>query len=273
MAIRVNSSAKKSHISIQTTLTSQKQPEKPTNISQSKSSKPEFNFNLNRISRASANRKSDQQPRINFKLSDHQLFNSQTKLITPRIRRSRSASLEARSYIPSERSPNPYLLQPKSGISTLKTPHPTMIQKGEAGVHHGIEREATGSETGLSDSNSTEEMYAGNWMRDFSQLNVPLVHQMLGQIPSRIDAPQGETIGAKGAEDLATGLIRALAMLEFGPDITNQLITPENIGVYTPEQHIDNPMGTTSADHLVNGNEAEVIAHIQARNRTRNARQ
>ena len=214
MAIRVNSSAK-SHISINTTLISKQQKKTTTNIPQSQSSKPEFNFNLNKISGAFPKRPSYERLRINLKSRNNQVFNTQRKLVAPG----------------GMRSHNSYFLQPKSPISTLQIPGQTIIQRGEAGVHHGIEQEATGSETGLSDFNSVEEMYAGNWMRDFSQLNVPLVHQKLGQIPSRIDAPQGETVGAKGAEDLATGLIRALAMLEFGPDITKQLITPENIGV------------------------------------------
>ena len=126
-----------------------------------------------------------------------------------------------------------------------------MIRRGEAGVHHGIETEATGSKQGISDPTAVEEMYAGNWMRDFSQVNVPIVFSALEQIPSRVDAPAGDTIGAEGAEDISVGLIRALAMLEFGPEITNRLITAENIGVYAPEQHIDNPIGTDAAAHLV----------------------
>lgn len=125
-----------------------------------------------------------------------------------------------------------------------------VVQKGEAGVHHGIEHEA--SEAGdLSDEQAVEEMYAGNWMRDYSQLNVPLVHNALGQIPTKLDESSDETIGAQGATDISTGLLRALAMLEFGPEITDQLITPQNIGVYKPEEHMDNPLGTRVEDHLV----------------------
>lgn len=138
---------------------------------------------------------------------------------------------------------------------SITTDQKGIIRRGEAGVHHGIETEATGSEVGLSDPNAVEQMYAGNWMRDFSQVNVPVVFSALERIPSRVDAPTGDNIGAEGAEDLAVGLLRALSMLEFGPEITNRLITAENIGVYTPEQHIDNPIGTTAADHLVRDDE------------------
>ena len=98
-------------------------------------------------------------------------------------------------------------------------------------------------------------MYAGNWMRDFSQLNLPMAHNIAAKLPKALgrsaDEPIGEPIGAAGAEDIITSVIRALAHLHFGPDLTNELVTPDNIGRYTPEQHVDNPMGTTAADHLV----------------------
>ena len=141
---------------------------------------------------------------------------------------------------------------PIQNFTGISTDNSIVIQKGEAGVHHGIEQEAAGVEEGLSDPQAVEEMYAGNWMRDFSQLNVPVVHNALAAIPRRIDGSAGlDGVGHEGATDIANGLLRALAMLEFGPEITNSLITEENIGVYTPEQHIDNPQGTRVEDHLV----------------------
>ena len=51
-------------------------------------------------------------------------------------------------------------------------------------------------------------------------------------------------------------MVRALAFIELGQGITESLITPQNIRVYTPEQHIDNPMGTRASDHLVRDSES-----------------
>jgi hypothetical protein len=137
---------------------------------------------------------------------------------------------------------------PQSNGLIKRTDHSTaVIQRGEASVHHDIEETAT---EGI-DPRLLKEMYAGNWMRDFSQLNLPMPHSLVANLPKDVDEPTGESIGAEGAEDIITSVIRALAFLEFGPEITNDLITPGNIGVYTPEQHVDNPMGTTAANHLV----------------------
>lgn len=92
-------------------------------------------------------------------------------------------------------------------------------------------------------------------MRDISQLNLPMAHDIAAKLPRdlgrSVGEPIGKPIGTAGAEDIITSLIRALAHLHFGPDLTNELMTSENIGRYTPEQHVDNPMGTTPADHLV----------------------
>ena len=126
-----------------------------------------------------------------------------------------------------------------------------VVQRGEAHVHQGIEELAAAG----SPQEFIREMYAGNWMRDFSQLNLPMAHNIAAKLPKALgrsaDEPIGEPIGAAGAEDIITSVIRALAHLHFGPDLTNELVTPDNIGRYTPEQHVDNPMGTTAADHLV----------------------
>jgi Domain of unknown function (DUF4157)/Heterokaryon incompatibility protein Het-C len=137
-----------------------------------------------------------------------------------------------------------------------------LIQRGEAGVHHGIEREAAGVNMSPT-PRAVEEMYAGNWMRDFSQVNVPLVHNFLARIPSRIDGSNNDVIGQQGARDISIGLVRALAMLEFGPEITNSVITAANLGVYEPEHHIDNPQGTSAEDHLITGESGNRIAEEQ----------
>ena len=134
-------------------------------------------------------------------------------------------------------------------------PKPALIQRGEAPVHHGIEETAT---EGM-DPKLVEQMYAGNWMRDFSQFNLPMPHSIVSNFPKDMKNPTGETIGAEGAGDIVTAVLRALAYMEFGAEITDELVTPENIGKYTPEQHVDNPMGTTAADHLVQDSDTNLM--------------
>ncbi|MBT9316652.1 HET-C-related protein [Leptothoe spongobia] len=149
------------------------------------------------------------------------------------------------------------LVQPLPNISHANV---GLIQRGEAHVHQGIEESAVlDSGKGESSRDETMEMYAGNWMRDFSQLNLPRAHKLARQLPKNVNDPQGAKIGAAGAEDIITAVIRSLAFLHFGTKITNELVTSENIGVYTPEQHVDNPMGTTAADHLVRDSESGLL--------------
>lgn len=136
-----------------------------------------------------------------------------------------------------------------------RTPNSAVIQRGEAPVHEGIETEATD----VSDEKLLKEMYAGNWMRDFSQLNLAMPHSLVQKLPRNLDKPTGATIGPQGAEDIVTAVIRGLAFLHFGPEITNELITPANIGTYTPEQHVDNPMGTTATELLVRDSDTGLL--------------
>ncbi len=138
-----------------------------------------------------------------------------------------------------------------------------LLQRGEAPVHQGIEETATEA---LKENVSEEDykrllkqMYAGNWMRDFSQFNLPMPHSIVSKLPKDIADPTGEDIGAEGAEDIVTATIRSLAYMHFGEDITDELVTPENIGKYTPEQHVDNPMGTTAANHLIRDSDSGLL--------------
>lgn len=133
--------------------------------------------------------------------------------------------------------------------------NPGLIQRGEAPVHEDIEKTAT---AGI-DERLQDEMYVGNWMRDHSQFNTATAHGIISKIPKKLSVPGGDKIGAKGAEDIIIAVIRSLAFLHFGPDLTNQAVTRENIGVYTPEQHVDNPMGTSAADHLVRDSQSGLL--------------
>ena len=129
----------------------------------------------------------------------------------------------------------------------------TQIQRGEAGVHRDIEMSAWGTEApelgeGVQgeEQQNAMEIYVGNWMRDFSQVFVPTVMNTVSEIPQRPGTTGGGSIGMEGGEALVTGLLQALASLEFGPQITQTLVTggPEgNIGTYRPQEHMDNPAG------------------------------
>jgi len=126
--------------------------------------------------------------------------------------------------------------------------------------------------------------YSGNWMRDFSQVFVPRVidgitnspkryslmdiiehnrgraHSAGGILRSGRDAISmaGRWIGRvrpitdrQGVEILVTNVLKALATLKFGIDIGNNIITPNNLLQYKPEDHIDNIAGFTWGDVLV----------------------
>ena len=114
--------------------------------------------------------------------------------------------------------------------------------------HGSIEKEAAG---GSGNSEGMKEMYAGNFMRDMNQLNVPKVIDGLQGLPKDVANPKGDKIGGKGAVEITTAVIKAMAILELGPKIANELINKGAIGAYRPEEHIDNPMGTGAADTIV----------------------
>ena len=150
----------------------------------------------------------------------------------------------------------------KPAIRRSTTPD---IQRGEAGVHQGIEMEAWGTEAPEADGKgpdderqqSAMEIYVGNWMRDYSQVFVPTVMNNVSEIPQQVGSFGGETIGGEGGEALVTGLLQALAALEFGPEITSKLISGGpggTLGAYRPEEHMDNPAGMSLEGDLVTRN-------------------
>jgi hypothetical protein len=120
--------------------------------------------------------------------------------------------------------------------------------------HGSIEKEAAGAS---GDSQGLKEMYSGNFMRDMNQLNVPTVINALQGLPKDVANPKGDQIGGKGAIELTTAVIKAMAILELGPKTANNLINKGAIGAYRPEEHIDNPMGTGAADTIVTNTDAK----------------
>jgi len=149
-----------------------------------------------------------------------------------------------------------------------------VARRGEAPVHQSIIMEAGDDGPGprladdikkpapqqRSKENGLLEVYSGNFMRDYSQLNVPLVANILSKTPKSAQMIQGfranssvkyESVGSAGGESIANGIIRAIAILELGKPITDANVTKDNIGSYRPQDHMDNPMGTRASELLV----------------------
>lgn len=174
---------------------------------------------------------------------------------------------------------NRSLMRALATRSASANPRPTksVIRRFGAGDpgHGGIESEAAWDRS----MNSTDptrmrgigEMYSGNFMRDMNQLNVPLVLNALSAIPrDPVGNARGPAIGLRGAHDITTAVIQALAILEFGPEVADALVTgggplgadaatPDRIGAYRPEEHIDNPMGTAASDTVVNNTDPTAV--------------
>ena len=135
---------------------------------------------------------------------------------------------------------------------------------GEAGVHKKIEftswnisdpnMSQNSSKTFESLSEQQQQalaIYAGNWMRDFSQVFVPVLFKNVTKMPRIIGDTSSPPIGPLGAESLIGSLLRAIAIQDFDVEIPNKVMTDENIGVYVPQEHIDNPAGLTLDDDLL----------------------
>lgn len=133
------------------------------------------------------------------------------------------------------------------------------VHLGEAGVHHGIELEAAGVGEDVDPDNLTDqqraalEMYAGNFMRDYSQLAAPMPLKILSNLPA---ATSTGLTGAAGARTLMDAIVQTIAILELGKEIGKGLVTRQNIGVYEAEHHIDNPMGTKGEGDFITGGDA-----------------
>lgn len=139
---------------------------------------------------------------------------------------------------------------------------PSTVRRFGAGFHadgHGsIEKEAAGAS---GESQGLKEMYSGNFMRDMNQLNVPKVIDGLKSLPKDVASPLGAQIGGKGAMEITTAVIKAMAILELGPKVADKLINQGAIGAYRPEEHIDNPMGTGAADTIVTNTDPTRVAN------------
>lgn len=131
------------------------------------------------------------------------------------------------------------------------------VRRGEPGVHRDIELRAWGGHNlvNLNKKWGDEldrrhpsptrlelalETYSGNWMRDFSQVYVPFVKKLL---------KESFDMEPSMAEKLLGSLLKALATIEFGDNISRH-ITIDNLKSYLPEEHMDNPAGMLRSELL-----------------------
>lgn len=74
-------------------------------------------------------------------------------------------------------------------------------------------------------------VYFGNWLRDYSQVVVPAIARR-----------PGDPVEKGFTREALTAIVDVLARSEFG-DRPEFKVTPEKLGVYRNEEHIDNPVG------------------------------
>ncbi len=110
------------------------------------------------------------------------------------------------------------------------------------------------------------ETYSGNWMRDFSQVFVPMVMDKCKCIKKEIglskpwkSPPDNTTIGAAGAEQLVTALLKVVATIELGETIGTDIVTATNLGPYKTEDHMDNPAGLQFFELVIRAGKEYVI--------------
>lgn len=167
------------------------------------------------------------------------------------------------------------------GTASVSSGHsPNVARRGEAGVHKSIGKKGAGKDA---DQKKVMQMYSGNFMRDFSQLRVPLIHNALKTVPRNLTGKELATlaakgaggllnmvagpdkacqkdtppnlnepvIGAQGATTLSLAVVQAIGCISLGKDVASTMVTPDSLGQYQPEEHLDNPMGMGASELLV----------------------
>jgi hypothetical protein len=111
------------------------------------------------------------------------------------------------------------------------------------------------------------ETYSGNWMRDFSQVFVPMVMDICKCVKKDIGLSKpwkkpadNTTIGPVGAEYLITALLKVIATIELGETIGTDVITPKNLGPYKTEDHMDNPAGLHLSEMVIRAGKEKVTS-------------
>lgn len=125
---------------------------------------------------------------------------------------------------------------------------------GTSFAHESIEDALPLDKKGSSgfDDKEKDEIYFGNWLRDFSQLLVEKVYLILmasGTVADAIlpgKAPGGVTRLKSDPRGVLTDLLDIYARAHFA-DVPEFRVTRARIGVYRSWEHIDNPDGLTTS--------------------------
>ncbi|HEY8208473.1 MAG TPA: HET-C-related protein, partial [Myxococcaceae bacterium] len=107
--------------------------------------------------------------------------------------------------------------------------------------HRSIEDGLKGADPAFFTDPVRDQIYFGNWLRDFSQFNDPAWLRFLRN---------GFVNGVNEAKEVMTQILDLGAFKDFDPDVTPSAhvagvfhVTTAKLGVYRPEEHIDNPEG------------------------------
>ncbi len=144
----------------------------------------------------------------------------------------------------------------RPGLGSLDNPNTTVDDShGLGGLRHRDSENLTGEQR------AALQIYAGNFMSDFSQANVPKLISILGSIPSA--TVPGGSIGAVGAGHLVQAIISAVAILDLGTE-AGSLVTAATTEMYEAERHLDNPMGTVAEDYVIDNDDSLMSGVAQA---------
>jgi hypothetical protein len=150
-----------------------------------------------------------------------------------------------------------------------------IIQRSDAAVHRDIELTASeaGKAPNLARPDVAEpvagsrmagalELYSGNWTNDLTQLKVPGFYQILSEGLQTAHAP-GQPVTGLQVESVMNGMLKAMAILEFGERIADNTTAGDKLVPYQPQDHLDNPIGLRSEDLLVKDGELRPASTVQ----------
>jgi hypothetical protein len=115
------------------------------------------------------------------------------------------------------------------------------------------------AEVGFDPVRELPRIYFGNWLRDYSQIVDPAIVRPTGEALKKIqqDPMRAAQLDSMRLSRIAlTRLVGLLAAKEFGAfdkewaKSIYQNMTPEILGVYRPEEHIDNPKGLKDSSYI-----------------------
>lgn len=151
-----------------------------------------------------------------------------------------------------------------------------IIQRSDAAVHKDMELQVSEVEHAPNLFNPFErepgsgsrtagalEIYSGNWTNDLTQLKVPGFYGMLGDELKLAHEP-GQPVTGLQIESVMNGLLKAMAILEFGTRIGENATAGDKLVPYQPQDHIDNPVGLRSEDLLIKDSELRPVLPVQS---------